>query len=337
MIPHSPNLKSCVGAFCVLAVSFAWLLTARAVDRSDPSATYTDDPGHLSIMTAGNRAIVFFWGEHLNASDSSCDCFFDFKKTGDGMWRMTEDPASDPNFEPITMRVDNKGLSIDAMLSPRCCGVGIGGVSDETFEHARPPELCKVVEKNVPQLKEGMIVLAVNAPPGATLNGSPAQDDNESKRLVRARIGAADKLLIVPTSALSCTKAKPVLQPKIQEAHDTALKLFKSGKKTDAAQLLVNAAGSKPWTINNDNVAAYNDLGFFLEQTKQYKEAIEVLNAVVADFPDRTVAYLNLGDAYMGLGDTEKAKTQYRKYVELMGKIDKKNKIPERVLKAIKD
>jgi hypothetical protein len=122
----------------------------------------------------------------------------------------------------------------------------------------------------------------------------------------------------------------------IDQAYQSSLALFRSGQKLQAAQSLLAAAGPKPWTIDNSTVAVFNDLGYFLEQAGQYKDAVDVLTAVIAAFPDRTVAYLNLADAYAGRKDTALAKSNYRKYIDLMSKAGRQAKIPKRVIVAAK-
>lgn len=80
-----------------------------------------------------------------------------------------------------------------------------------------------------------------------------------------------------------------------------------------------------------DKVGVSNDIAFFLEQTGYYDEAIWLLNKIVSSYPERTVAYLNLGDAYWGKGNKNQAKHAYRKYVELMKTSGKEGRIPKRV------
>ena len=118
--------------------------------------------------------------------------------------------------------------------------------------------------------------------------------------------------------------------------HEHAFKFFKSGKKKEAARLLLAAAGESPWWIDVQNVTIFNDLGYFLEQSGMYADAVRVLETVIGGFPDRTVAYLNLADAYSGLGDTAKAVSNYRTYRDKMLASGKNDKIPQRVLQQLK-
>jgi tetratricopeptide (TPR) repeat protein len=122
----------------------------------------------------------------------------------------------------------------------------------------------------------------------------------------------------------------------IKENYIQSISLFKSGKKLEAAQLLLKSVGSKPWTIDNSNVAIFNDLGYFLTEAAQYKDAVDVLGEVIAKFPDRAVAYLNIADAYSGLNNIIAAKENYQKYIVMMTNDGKQAKIPKRVTDFMK-
>jgi tetratricopeptide (TPR) repeat protein len=76
----------------------------------------------------------------------------------------------------------------------------------------------------------------------------------------------------------------------------------------------------------------YNDIAYYLQQANANDEAIFLLEKILEKFPNRTVAYLNLADAYNGLGNKEKAKKNYEKYINLMKQDNKEVKIPKRVL-----
>lgn len=88
--------------------------------------------------------------------------------------------------------------------------------------------------------------------------------------------------------------------------------------------------------LSSENLAQYNDAGYFLEQANRAAEAIPVLEEVVAFDPTRTPAYLNLADAYQKSGDKAKAKANYQKYVDLMEKAGKGTKVPARVRSILK-
>lgn len=77
----------------------------------------------------------------------------------------------------------------------------------------------------------------------------------------------------------------------------------------------------------------FNDIGYYLEQSGLYEEAIYILEKIIEAYPERTVAYINLGDAYWGMGNYIKAKESYKVYIKQMKNKGKENIIPKRVLK----
>ena len=85
-----------------------------------------------------------------------------------------------------------------------------------------------------------------------------------------------------------------------------------------------------PKTINKSN-----DIAFFFEQAGAYQEAIYLLEKIIEKYPNRTVAYINLGDSYLKDGNKEKAIENYKIYVKQMKDKNKEKKIPKRVLKEI--
>jgi len=85
----------------------------------------------------------------------------------------------------------------------------------------------------------------------------------------------------------------------------------------------------------SDCVRCSNDIAYYFEKAGYYKEAAELLEAIIKFNPNRTVAYINLGDAYWGLDQKDKAKIAYVKYVELMRANEKESRIPQVVLNRI--
>ena len=84
--------------------------------------------------------------------------------------------------------------------------------------------------------------------------------------------------------------------------------------------------------LNTKNLQKYNDIAYYLQQSNANDEAIFLLEKIIEKFPNRTVAYLNLADAYNGVGSKEKAEINYEKYISLMKQDNKESKIPQRVL-----
>ena len=84
--------------------------------------------------------------------------------------------------------------------------------------------------------------------------------------------------------------------------------------------------------VEKHNIQKFNDIAYYFEQNGLYHSAILILKEVIKVKPNRIVAYINLGDAYWGLGDKTKAKESYTKYVDLMKKSNISGKIPKRIL-----
>jgi hypothetical protein len=121
----------------------------------------------------------------------------------------------------------------------------------------------------------------------------------------------------------------------LNSAHSRALSLFKNGQKKDAASAsldFLNSITIDENAITQGTVDKFNDLGFFLEQGGECLKAIPVLLKVVERFPARTVAYLNLADAYWGVNNNLEANNNYSKYVALMRENGKELKIPKRAI-----
>lgn len=78
-----------------------------------------------------------------------------------------------------------------------------------------------------------------------------------------------------------------------------------------------------------------NDKAYYLEQAGIYEEAAFILEKVIEKFPDRIVAYINLGDSYWGLEEKEKAKEAYQTYISLMKKSGKEARIPKRIYERV--
>lgn len=114
-----------------------------------------------------------------------------------------------------------------------------------------------------------------------------------------------------------------------------ATKTFREKGASAAVAEIEPVVFVQDWIIDPAHVGAINDYGYFLEQAGRLEQAIFVLSQVVEQFPARTPAYLNLGDAYQKAGHTDKAKASYAKYVDLMEKSGKGSKVPARVRQAL--
>lgn len=89
--------------------------------------------------------------------------------------------------------------------------------------------------------------------------------------------------------------------------------------------------------LSEANVNDYNDIAFYNSSTKNGSESsILLLKKIVEKYPDRVVAYLNLGDSYWAIDKKEFAKEAYIRYLALMKDQNKDlSKIPARVEERI--
>ncbi|MGB5868462.1 MAG: hypothetical protein WBG69_11380, partial [Arcobacteraceae bacterium] len=83
--------------------------------------------------------------------------------------------------------------------------------------------------------------------------------------------------------------------------------------------------------ITKKTVTTYNNIAYYLEKLNKEEYAVIILEKIIEKYPNRTVAYYNLGDAYWSNWKKEKAKSAYKKYIELMTKAGKEKKIPQKV------
>jgi hypothetical protein len=88
--------------------------------------------------------------------------------------------------------------------------------------------------------------------------------------------------------------------------------------------------------ITKENVNKYNDLAYYLQQTSNEELFAQYLLVQITEiFPNRTVAYINLGDAYWDLENFEKAKHAYLKYISLMKSTGNEKEVPINVWKHV--
>jgi tetratricopeptide (TPR) repeat protein len=87
--------------------------------------------------------------------------------------------------------------------------------------------------------------------------------------------------------------------------------------------------------IIKKTLTSYNNIAYYLQKAGANEEAVYLLKKIVAKFPNRTVAYYNLGDAYWALGEKDKARKAYTTYIEQMCNKGLQKKIPKVVLKRV--
>ena len=141
---------------------------------------------------------------------------------------------------------------------------------------------------------------------------------------------------------------KKLMMSDIAYQLDQALVLYRKGQKEAVSTVMANFLmdGGEGHCYPHSYIAQKydfvqspswsNDVGFLLGESGYYEESIELLNAVIARNPGRTVAYLNLADSYWGVKDKVRAAQAYKQYASLMTSAGKGSKIPDRVAERSK-
>ncbi|MFP4015081.1 MAG: hypothetical protein ACLFVQ_13425, partial [Chitinispirillaceae bacterium] len=89
--------------------------------------------------------------------------------------------------------------------------------------------------------------------------------------------------------------------------------------------------------VSSENIQKYNDLAYFFSKKEEsLVTAGYMLEKVIKTDSGRTVAYLNLGDAYWEIENEVSAVISYKKYRKQMESDGKAHIIPNRVYKRIK-
>jgi len=89
--------------------------------------------------------------------------------------------------------------------------------------------------------------------------------------------------------------------------------------------------------FTNQTLGQYNDMTYYLQKAGANKEAIYLLEKIIKEFPNRTVAYYNLGDAYWELEEEHKAIKAYTTYIEQMCDKGLQKKIPKEIIDRIEN
>lgn len=84
-----------------------------------------------------------------------------------------------------------------------------------------------------------------------------------------------------------------------------------------------------PLSLNN--IQDFNQLAWYLQHAGKASLAIEIGNAILAQFPQNEAALLTLGNAYWDQGETNTAITSYQRYIAAMQAQGAEMDIPERV------
>lgn len=146
----------------------------------------------------------------------------------------------------------------------------------------------------------------------------------------------------------------------LKDAHDRALKAWRKGQKKQAVQICHDFFYNTPQLDFNTYSAGFskefyllqilqskksynkvqptakateiiNNIAFFMQDSEHAWLSVELLKQVLHFAPNRTAAYLNLGDAYATLGMRPKAERNYQAYIKRMTEQGKAHKIPKRI------
>jgi tetratricopeptide (TPR) repeat protein len=91
------------------------------------------------------------------------------------------------------------------------------------------------------------------------------------------------------------------------------------------------------YKLTHTTLTQYNNIAYYLQKAGANEEAVFLLKKIVKKFPNRTVAYYNLGDAYWALGEKDKAIKAYTTYIEQMCNKGLQKKIPKEILNKVKN
>jgi tetratricopeptide (TPR) repeat protein len=83
-------------------------------------------------------------------------------------------------------------------------------------------------------------------------------------------------------------------------------------------------------------IPAINDYAFALQEAGDNTAALPLFQEIIKYQPDRTVAWLNMADAYWSTGNLDNAKKSYQQYTKLMATAGLQAKIPARVSARLK-
>jgi tetratricopeptide (TPR) repeat protein len=114
---------------------------------------------------------------------------------------------------------------------------------------------------------------------------------------------------------LKIEAAKPVdasARQLAQRANDKGLQLYKEKQYAQAEAAFTEALKFRP-----DFGLAANNLGFVFYKQEKYAEAARWFENTLQIDTSRAIAYLNLADARMRLGEADKAKKAYTSFIEL--------------------
>lgn len=125
-------------------------------------------------------------------------------------------------------------------------------------------------------------------------------------------------------------------QRKVPEAFDLDQIEQQAKKGLNFKPAMLKALLHENW-LRKENLESYNNIAYYLQKAGHNKEAILLLKSIITEFPTRTVAYLNMGDAYLGMYNGFQASKYYAQYMKFMQKEGKESRIPDRIKSIVED
>lgn len=186
----------------------------------------------------------------------------------------------------------------------------------------------------------------------------------EHKKMFELGLKQKDKIKIRDGASYLVVFHMDAYEPRLKEACEVytqavkkllpdALRLIKLGQKSDAKVLLEPLLAALKDPMQDSTLARvcflsereagrkktsryvtlFNNLAYGLIEVEDYRPAIKILHEVISFFPRRTVAYLNLSDAWAKYGENEQgASANAVAYADWMLARNEAAKIPPRIL-----
>ena len=140
----------------------------------------------------------------------------------------------------------------------------------------------------------------------------------------------------VKESTFNLEKEIDVFEPRaIRKAYNRLLKILKKKKielEPYEFYTLVYEVGIHDKTLQQINDLAY----YYAKEHPASKLLVKVYEDILSLYPNRTVAYYNLGDAYWALGQKKEAKKMYEVYVKQMKARGKGKRVPKVVKERLR-
>ena len=132
------------------------------------------------------------------------------------------------------------------------------------------------------------------------------------------------------TNDLVLISLETFLKPNYPKKYDAKFEFSDCSFTTSTLKAILLDIG-----LTKKNLTIYNNIAYYLQKAGANEEAIYLLEKIIERFPDRTVAYYNIGDAYWDIGEKQKAIKAYTTYIEQMCNKGLQKKIPEVLMKRI--